>query len=215
MYYKLNAIILKRQNFKEDDLLITAYSLESGKVILQAKGGKKIKSKLAGHLEPISLSKLEVTGAKYFDQLIGAQVKQGYYELKSNLVALAYTSYFFELIDGLTQEQHTDKRIFMLLKKTLSFFNARNNFKLNFGYKVARIAFSFKLLRLLGFDLSADPNLFLSSEINYFVEQPISVIITNKKIISKLSILNKLLNRKLEHYLEREIRAKDFLKQIL
>jgi len=45
MYYNLQAIILKRQIFREDDLLVTVYSLERGKLILQAKGAKKIKSR--------------------------------------------------------------------------------------------------------------------------------------------------------------------------
>ncbi len=82
MYYNLSAIILKREVFREDDLLITCYSHERGKVVVQARGGRKIKSKLAGHVEPVSLSNLEVVRGKQIDQLIGASLKESYDNIK-------------------------------------------------------------------------------------------------------------------------------------
>jgi len=211
MYYTLNAIILKRQNFKDDDLLITVYSLERGKIILQAKGAKRIKSKLAGHLEPLTLSNLNITHGKYIDQLIGAQIIKSYYQIKSAITLIGYANYFIELIYNLTQEDHPDKQIFVLLKKSLDFLTIADDS----SYKIARISFGFKLLHLLGFDSSVNTQLALNSEISYIVKNTIDLISCNKNVIKKLSQINKILDQELEQQLEQEVKTKEFLKQII
>ncbi len=211
MYYTLNAIILKRQNFKDDDLLVTVYSFERGKIILQAKGAKRIKSKLAGHLEPLILSNLNITHGKYIDQLIGAQIIKSYQQIKSDIILIGYANYFIELIYNLTQEGHADKQVFSLLKKSLDFLiTADAN-----SCKIARISFGFKLLHLLGFDSSVNTQLALNSEISYIVKNSINSISQHKNIIKKLSQINKILDQELEQQLEQEIKTKEFLKQVI
>jgi len=210
MYYTLNAIILKRQNFKDDDLLITVYSLERGKIVLQAKGAKKIKSKLAGHLEPLTFSCLNIIHGKHIDQLIGAQIIQSYHCLKSNLMLVGYANYFVELIYELTHEQYPDQQVFNLLKKSLDFLDKAD---IN-SCKIARISFGFKLLHLLGFDSSVNTQLALNQEISYIVKNTINSISQNKNIIKNLSQINQILNQELENNLEKEIKTKEFLKQI-
>lgn len=207
MYYNLQAIILKRQVFKDDDLLITLYSLEQGKVILQAKGAKKILSKLAGHLEPVSLSGLNVTIGKNIDQLIGAQIIRTYSNIKSNLKLTAYANYFIELINRLTEENHSDNRIYQLLVKSLDYLESQPC-----NLKIARISFGFKLLHFLGFNPIGKAGLQLKSEIDFIIKNSIGSITKQENIISQLAKLNNILDKELEIHLETELKTKQFLR---
>jgi DNA repair protein RecO (recombination protein O) len=125
MYYSLNAIILSRASFREDDLVVSVYSKERGKLMLVARGAKKIKSKLAGHLEPVSLSFLEIARGKSRDQLIGAQLIKSHAGIKNDILKTAYSNYFLELLNELTFENHADHRVFELTKKYLTFWTKR------------------------------------------------------------------------------------------
>ena len=110
MYYSLTAIVLKRRVFKEDNLLITVYSKEKGKLTLLARGAKKVLSKLAGHLEPVSLSYLNAVDGRAIDQLIGAEMIQCFSTIKNDLDKLSATGWFLNLLDKMTMEK-TEKKL--------------------------------------------------------------------------------------------------------
>ena len=209
MYYNLTALILSREPFREDDLLATVYSAEKGKIVLQARSAKKIKSKLAGHLEPVTLSNLNVTIGKNIDQLIGAQIIKPFTIIKNDIKKLAYASYFLELINSLTQENHPDKRIFYLLEKSFDYLA-----KTDSNYPLIRISFGYKLLHLLGFNPTQKLTVKLKDQVNYIVKNNVNNIIKNTSIIKNLSALNKILDQELEIHLEKELKTKEFLKKL-
>jgi len=119
-YYNLTAIVLKREDYKENDVLATVYSEEKGKLRLFVKSAKKITSKLAGHIEPVSLVKLEVvTRRSGNDQIAGAQQVEAFGKIKNNVARWAYAAYYSELVDRLVGEGWADKKIFKILLKAL------------------------------------------------------------------------------------------------
>ena len=191
-YYNLKAIILKRQDFREDDLLVTAYSREKGKAILQAKGAKKILSKLAGHLEPVSLSYLNVVDGRSIDQLIGAEMRQSYGKIKTNLAKLSPAGWFLNLLDQMTMENHSDPRIFQLTQKYLDFLEQESK-----DYEIAKLAVGFKLLHLLGLNPAAKTEVELKDEIGFIVKNNIEEIYKNKEIQINQNKLEKILNQEI------------------
>jgi DNA repair protein RecO len=207
MYYNLNAVVLGRTELREDDLLVTVYSEEKGKVILQARGAKKILSKLAGHLEPVSLSALNVTVGKHIDHLIGADIVKSYTKIKSNLEFTAYANYFIELTDKLTKENHRDTSVFNLLERSLDYLDQKAD-----NLVIARICFGYKLLHLLGYNPMEKG--ILKDEIGNIIMSPIAGIIDSKPILSNLARLNKVLDNELEECLEQELKTKQFLKTL-
>lgn len=211
MYYNLTAIILKRQTFREDDLLITVYSRERGKLILQARGAKKIKSKLAGHLEPVSLSYLEVAGGKNIDQLIGARMAKSYLSIKNNLSKLAYASYFLELVDHLTVEAHKEEKIFELLKKAMAYLDDYQLSAVNGRLALARVAFGFKLLDILGLNPEQKQGIGPGKGIGLIVGSGLDKINNDHGIIHNLAFLDKILRRELEEHLNGRLMSKKFL----
>lgn len=210
MYYSLNSIILSRTAFREDDLLVTVYSKERGKLTLVARGAKKIKSKLAGHLEPVSLSFLEIARGKSLDQLIGAQIIKSYAGIKNDILKTAYANYFLELLDELTFENHADRRVFELSRKYLDFLDKADYNDLVIG----RITAVFKLLSFLGFNPAHKAELGLKNEINYVVAKGLGEIKRNKKITMVLSKLDKILKQELEEHLRTELKSEKFLLSI-
>jgi len=61
---KLTAIILSSRDINEYDRLYIMYTLEQGLVKAVAKGVRKSTAKLAGHLEPATLSEVYVARSK-------------------------------------------------------------------------------------------------------------------------------------------------------
>ena len=55
---KTSAIILKSTDLNETGKTLTVYSEKLGKITIQAKGVKKVESKLRGHIESISYVQL-------------------------------------------------------------------------------------------------------------------------------------------------------------
>ncbi len=196
MYYSLTAIILKRQDFKEDDLLVTVYSREKGKISLVARGAKKILSKLAGHLEPVSLVIINAATGRGIDQLIGCEISQSYYRLKNNLKNIELAGWFLKILDDLTLENHKDEQIFNLIHKYLDFLNKEAQ-----DDGVARVAATFKLLYLLGFNPVHKEEQKLRAEINYIIKHTISEIKHSHDIKNKLGELNKLLSQEISEHL--------------
>ncbi len=177
MYYSLRAFILKRQTYRDYDLLITVYSLRRGKLFLHARGAKRIKSKLAGHLEPVSLSDLNVIAGRNFDQLIGAASRQAYQNIKNNYQKAWQALSFLNLVDQLTLEGHSDPRIFKLIYNYLNFLEKHSQ-----HYLFARVAAGFKVLALLGMNPAAKPGAKYRSYINFIINQPLQDVIKHAAI---------------------------------
>lgn len=194
MYYNLTAIILKRQDFKEDDLLVTVYSQEKGKLTVLARGAKKILSKLAGHLEPVSLSYLNIVDGRSLDQLIGADMRQSYGKIKADLIKLSAAGWFLHLLDQMTMENHTDARIFSLTQKYLDFLEKKSQ-----DCEIAKIAAGFKLLHLLGLNPAGKAEVKFKDEIGFVVENNIEKIYQNKKIVENLEKINKILQKEVKY----------------
>ncbi|MFH1456835.1 MAG: DNA repair protein RecO [Patescibacteria group bacterium] len=147
MYYQDKAIILSRKVFREDDLLISCFTKNNGKTILRAVGAKKIKSKLAGHIEPMNLVEIEWVAGKTLDKLTGAVGSPSFLAVKKNIIKTAYALYFLEIIEQATQNNHPDKNIFILLNNFLNKIMNLDNKKL----PILRIIFIYKFLALAGY----------------------------------------------------------------
>lgn len=109
------AIILNRSDYRESDSLITCYTRNFGKLSLVARGTKKIKSKLAGHLEPISLADILVVKGKGFDYVGSALGTDAFLGIKDNLNKIYYAGRSIGWFNRLVKEEQVDERLFLLL----------------------------------------------------------------------------------------------------
>lgn len=109
------ALVLSRQDYREHDSLVLFYTLEYGRLSLVARGTKKPKSKLTGHLEPLSLADLMIVPGRGFDYAAGAIVREAFPSLKGDLNALYYAGQGIIFLKRFIEEAEPDKDIFWLI----------------------------------------------------------------------------------------------------
>ena len=121
------AIILNRQNYKENDTLVTVYTKNFGKLNLVARGTKKTKSKLAAHLEPLVLSDLMIIKGRGRDYIGAALVRNAYSGIRNDLNKIYYAGKALNLFNRLIKEGHPDERLFFLLTRWLEVVDGFEN----------------------------------------------------------------------------------------
>jgi DNA repair protein RecO (recombination protein O) len=118
--YRTKAVILKRTALGENNSRVTVYTEDRGRLDLLARGTKTVKSKLAGHLEPLCLSEIMVVRGRR-QNYIGAAVSENCFgNLKADLRALTTIGGAVGTFLKLVREEEADRTLFFLLKGFLS-----------------------------------------------------------------------------------------------
>lgn len=116
-------IVLKSQDYKESDALLTVYFKEYGKMTLIARGVKKLKSKNASACQSLTLSEFTFIPRKGLSTLIKAQSVDFYRYIKDDIVLEAYANYFMEFVLRNEEENIPDLNMFITLQKSLESLN--------------------------------------------------------------------------------------------
>jgi DNA repair protein RecO (recombination protein O) len=117
--YKTQAIVLRQRKLGEADKIITLYCSHLGKVDAIAKGVRRTKSRLAGHLEPLTLGSYLIAEGRELDIVTQAETVEGFPALRDDLERLSRGLYCAELVDRLTPERSEGNPLFRLLAETL------------------------------------------------------------------------------------------------
>lgn len=138
-------IVLSRTNFGEADRIITFITPEHGKVRAIAKGSRKQKSKLAGGIEPFSVSDLTILiGRGEIYTLMSSRLVRHYGNITSGLERLNEAAAFMKRLNIVTEDQPEDIYYKLLVKA----FQALNNKDLPIEY--TGLWFNLQLLKLGG-----------------------------------------------------------------
>ena len=117
--YQTEAIIIKRIKLGEADRILTLYTPDLGKIKAVAKGTRRPKSKLGGHVELLTHSLLMLARGRNLDIITQAQTIDNFLPLKDDLGRISYGLYILELVDSFTAEHIENRRLFNLLLDTL------------------------------------------------------------------------------------------------
>ncbi len=118
--YQTEAIIIKKTRLGEADRILTLCTPELGKIQAKAKGVRRPKSKLAGHLELITHSLVSLArGRGDLDIITGSQTINGFLTIKSDLELTSYALYASELVNQFSAEHVENRPLFELLLATL------------------------------------------------------------------------------------------------
>jgi DNA repair protein RecO (recombination protein O) len=117
--YKTEAIVLKRTNLGEADNIITFYTPNLGKIRAVAKGVRRPKSKLGGHLDLLTQSSLMLAQGQNLDVITQSQTIESFLPIRSDLWRTSCAIYIAELADQFTAEQVENYPIYRLLQTTL------------------------------------------------------------------------------------------------
>lgn len=101
--YTVTGITLSVHKYGDTGRVVTFLTRERGKVEATARGVGKPGNKLAGALEPFTLSRLMLAEARGMDRLAQADVLESFFDLRHDLQRLAFGSYLLELTDLTTE----------------------------------------------------------------------------------------------------------------
>ena len=118
--YNLEGFVLRRFSLGEADRILTVFSREKGKIKLVAKGVRRGKAKLAGHLEPFCEVRLRVIKGKSLDIIIGAEATKLYDITSLEQDALSSAYLMCEILDRMLPEEQPNEPAFELLQSSLT-----------------------------------------------------------------------------------------------
>ena len=98
--YNTEAIVLRAHPLGEADRLLTLFTPTLGKLRASARGVRKPTSKLGGHLDPLTRSSLTLAKGQTLDTITGADTREAFPTVKSDLGRLSRAIYLVELVDA-------------------------------------------------------------------------------------------------------------------
>ena len=117
--YKTEAIVLKRTNVGEADKILTLYTPHLGKMSAAARGVRRPKSKLGGHLELFTHVSLMLAKGRTLDSVSQAETVSGFLPLREDLWRSGMAYYVAELVHQFTPEHLENYSLYRLLLDTL------------------------------------------------------------------------------------------------
>ena len=147
--YKTEGIILRRRNIGEADSVFTVLSEREGKFDAVARGVRKARSHMRGHLEPLTRSRLMLARGRSMDVFTQAETVAAYRLLREDLERGAAAMYGAELVDRFTAERAEQPGLYGLLIELLEALEAEA------PPGIVRY-FELQLLALTGYELQLD-----------------------------------------------------------
>ncbi len=119
------AVLLRRVDYGDYDLILTFFTEEAGKVAVIAKHAKKSKKRFAGVLELFSVLKIacQTRRRSGLPVLQEAVLEEPFAAIRENMLATAYASYWAELITSWSEEAQPQKCLYGLLVFVLDALN--------------------------------------------------------------------------------------------
>lgn len=114
-------IVIKRTNLGEADRLLTVFTQEQGKVVMLAKGVRKISSRRGGNVELFNLMRGQIVATKGDLAVLGeVEVVRSFENWRKYLgrVTLAYQ--LCEVVDKMTGDGQSHPKVYAILKTALT-----------------------------------------------------------------------------------------------
>jgi DNA repair protein RecO (recombination protein O) len=143
--YQTEAIIIKKIKLGEADRILTLYTPHLGKIQAVAKGVRRPKSKMAGHLELLTHSLISLARGRNLDTITGSQTINSFLPLKSDLELTACALYTLEMGEQFTPDSAENYPLFQLLLETMHHLCLGSQNDLSLRY------FELQLLNLVGY----------------------------------------------------------------
>ena len=144
--YNTEGVVLRRRNLGEADSIFTVFSPTEGKFDAVARGVRKPKSRMRGHLEPLTRSQMHLAQGRTLDVFTQAETVEGFRAIRDNLDRITVAIYCCELVDRFTVDRAAQPQLYQLLLEVLEGLNA--DAPLTIGR-----AFELHLLGLTGYEL--------------------------------------------------------------
>lgn len=143
---KVRGIVLKEMNKGETSKNLIVLAKGIGKIFMSAKGARKSKSPLMASSQIFSYCDFVAYENKNFYNINQAEIIDNFYNIRTDIVKLAYASYIMELTEKSCPENMECDNIMLLLLKTLYVMS-----KTDINPKLASVIFEIKYMSFMGF----------------------------------------------------------------
>ena len=117
--YRTEAVVLRQRGLGEADKICVLFTPGLGRIEAVAKGVRRPRSRLAGHLEPLSRSSLLLARGRSLDIITQAQALDAHAALREDIDRLSRGLYVAELVDRFTDAAPDATGLYHLLVETL------------------------------------------------------------------------------------------------
>ncbi len=229
------AVILKKQPYGEGDELVTFFTRESGKIRALAKSVKLPKSKLSASLQVLFCVSVQVAGSR-LPKIIGVQVTETYAKIRESLKAIAHAYYALETVIKFTPDEQPNDTLYNALTGFLAFLDTHAAEPPL--HQAGLLKFKLQLLESLGLALHVPKNptaqeyWFSNSRGGFLLQaegdaqkvsgQDMHALNHLESVawhqvnaqVQNSEYLNHVLSSFLEYYMERKVKADDFLNMV-
>lgn len=143
--YSTTGIVIGRTNFGEADRIVRLLTADHGKISVVARGVRKIKSRMAGHLELFGEVGLMLVSGKNLDTITSARLAWYPHRLTESYRDLGLAYMCAAMIDRLVEERQAQPEVYELLGEALRAIEA------GAGGPLVELWFKLRLLGLLGY----------------------------------------------------------------
>ena len=147
---KTRGMVLKVQDYKENDKLLWILTEDYGKVSVIAKGARKSKNKNFSNTLPFCFGEYVLFKGRTMYSLNEGKIIDSFQDILNNYDTLIYGSYFNELVDIAIEEEPCNEIFIHLIK---AFFLMRND---AVDLDILARAFEIKLLKVTGYGVSLE-----------------------------------------------------------
>lgn len=143
-----SAILLRRIEYGDYDLILTLFSREKGKIAVIAKAAKKSTKRFGGILELFSVLQIVASSgrSKKLPVLLEATLNKPFFNIRADINKTAYASYWAELVLALLEQGAPQPLLFELLVDLLERLDRSDS-----PEAVLSILFQMRFLLLTGY----------------------------------------------------------------
>ena len=143
-----SAILLRRIDYGDYDLIVTLFTREAGKTSAIAKSAKKSVKRFPGVLEPFSCLEVVLSQGrgKGMPVLQEASLDNPFFKIREDIIKTAYASYWSELVYLWMAEGEPQEQLYRLMVHVLAELNQGTT-----PVEVLSILFQMRFLSLAGF----------------------------------------------------------------
>ncbi|MCD3197786.1 DNA repair protein RecO [Clostridium botulinum] len=159
--FKTKAIVLKTQDYKENDKLVWLFTEKIGKICAIAKGAKKNKSKFMSSTQAFCFGEYVLFRGKSLYNINEIDIIDSFQDLLKDMDTITYGSYFCELILIALEQEESNRELFKDFIK--SFYFIKNK---AMDLEILARTFELKLLNATGYGFDFEKCCICGKKIN-------------------------------------------------
>ena len=143
--FKINGIILKKKEYGENNLLVTIFSKEIGKIVAMSFGITKSKKRNLAAYNPMNVVEFAISKRNNFYSIKEANITKVFKNILIDIEKLEISLYILDSIDKIYDEVVENERFFLKLINILNYINEAINLKRGYKYYIV-VAFLHRIM---------------------------------------------------------------------